>query len=329
MCKLKNYQCAICKRFFKKKSSWSNHVKICKSSEENVEAIRRFYNQGFPCEKIAQMGFSMHTIQFALKEITRTTSEASRLSHKLRPRKHSEETKQKISEKLKKSSRGWNKKSYAEDFFERFLVNNGYRKDIDFFREFPVGIYRCDFCFLKLRLVVEIDGLQHYKYKNRQISDSKKEFLLKSLGFKVLRICYKYLCKDTTLILNDVLKILQNTKEQELLIQELSNSQLRFLNLLDELQKRKLLDSEKKKNEKINKINEKLELLKSIDMSKRGWIQEAKNKLGVSGTSIRRFLRLYRPDIDKQTYFKGRNQPKKYEFVRNWKEYYRGSNSVG
>lgn len=288
--------CQRCSRSIPKQS-YSKHVCI---TQGECEKILLFYNQGLCSREIIEKGFASNLVSYALKGKFRSLSEAIKLS----------------------KGKGWKNYSYAEDFFERFLENNKFKLGIDYVREFQVSRYRIDFFFPKLKLAIEIDGQQHYKYKNRQISDKSKDNLLKSLDYKVLRISFKALFNNTKQILEKVLNILKNTKEQEVEIKNLTKVQLKTLNLLDEINKRKELKKKQSEDKRKEEILNKLKILETIDMSKRGWLNEAKNKLKISGTSIRRFLRINFPDIEEQTYFKKRTGNKKYQNL-DWEKYYR------
>jgi very-short-patch-repair endonuclease len=149
-------------------------------------------------------------------------------------------------------NKGWKKYSYAEEFFDRFLKNNNFKIYDDYFREFHVSIYRIDFFFPKLRIAIEIDGQQHYKYKNRQISDKKKDALLTSLDYKVVRISFKVLYSNTKIVLSEILEILKNTEKQEVLLKDFSDSQLKCLKMFNEIEKRKVEKSKERSNKKQN-----------------------------------------------------------------------------
>ena len=58
--------------------------------------------------------------------------------------------------------------------------------DYQFFRQKPVGAYIVDFYCPKARLVIEVDGGQHYTDEGRA-SDLKRDKLLQSFGLKVIR----------------------------------------------------------------------------------------------------------------------------------------------
>ena len=98
--------------------------------------------------------------------------------------------------------------SYPEKFFNQFLLNNKYKIDDDYIREYRVSYYRIDFYFPKKKLAIEIDGRQHYFYKRQYESDVKKDELLKSMGINVIRIPWKELCNNTKVKLKDILNML-------------------------------------------------------------------------------------------------------------------------
>ncbi|TWT68204.1 endonuclease domain-containing protein [Crateriforma conspicua] len=56
-----------------------------------------------------------------------------------------------------------------------------------FRREHPIGAYTVDFVCLELRLVVEVDGKDHFTPQGRD-RDAQRDAFLRSEGFEVLRI---------------------------------------------------------------------------------------------------------------------------------------------
>ena len=59
---------------------------------------------------------------------------------------------------------------------------NGFR----FIRQKPIGDYIVDFYIPSAKIVIEIDGSQHYEKENRK-DDKERDFKLNSEGIKVLR----------------------------------------------------------------------------------------------------------------------------------------------
>ena len=53
-------------------------------------------------------------------------------------------------------------------------------------RQKTIGNYIVDFCCSKAKIIIELDGSQHYEDKGR-LADSARDEYLKAEGFKVLR----------------------------------------------------------------------------------------------------------------------------------------------
>ena len=59
-------------------------------------------------------------------------------------------------------------------------------KETQFYRQKPIGNYITDFYCPKAKLIIEIDGSQHYEEKGIKKDKIRDEYF-KSLGLKVLR----------------------------------------------------------------------------------------------------------------------------------------------
>lgn len=114
-------------------------------------------------------------------------------------RKHSEETKKKISESMKnahKERRAHNigecrwkcEPSYPEKFFIDVIKNEF--QDHKYIREYYILGYSLDFAWVDKKLEIEIDGEQHEKIEN-QIHDQQRDKILEENGWKTLRIKWK------------------------------------------------------------------------------------------------------------------------------------------
>ncbi len=80
-------------------------------------------------------------------------------------------------------------------------------KNYQFFRQKPIGKYIVDFYCKEARLVIEIDGGQHYENKNIE-ADKKRDNFLKSLGLKNMRFTNLDILKNVD---NVVAKICNGT----------------------------------------------------------------------------------------------------------------------
>jgi len=59
-------------------------------------------------------------------------------------------------------------------------------KNIQFYRQRPIGSYIVDFVSLSHKIVIEIDGGQHFEEKNK-LKDQQRDTFLNKLGFTVIR----------------------------------------------------------------------------------------------------------------------------------------------
>lgn len=114
-------------------------------------------------------------------------------------KKHSEESKKKISEGMKnahKERRAHNigecrwkcEPSYPEKFFIDVIKNEF--QEQKYVREYYILGYSLDFAWVDKKLEIEIDGDQHEKIEN-QIHDQQRDKILEENGWKTLRIKWK------------------------------------------------------------------------------------------------------------------------------------------
>ena len=78
--------------------------------------------------------------------------------------------------------------------------------EIRFKRQHPIGPYIVDFYCPQAKLVIELDGRQHYTQKGMENDEIRTEFLKKQ-GLRVLRIsnykireCFKSTCESIDLL---------------------------------------------------------------------------------------------------------------------------------
>lgn len=91
-----------------------------------------------------------------------------------------------MSKRHRKKFRRWlnNQNFPSEIWFLNKLKNENIDKSL-FIRNFPVERYFVDFCFIKFKLAIEIDGSFH---NNRVELDFKRDLMIKKLGYEVIRI---------------------------------------------------------------------------------------------------------------------------------------------
>jgi len=72
-----------------------------------------------------------------------------------------------------------------------------------FRRQVPIGTYIVDFICLRKKLVVELDGGQHYEPEGRA-KDAKRDEFLRAQGLRVLRFSDYDVLKDADTVLHRI-----------------------------------------------------------------------------------------------------------------------------
>lgn len=133
----------------------------------------------------------------------------------------SKETRIKVSLKMKKAhleGRAWNigksrwnnQPSYPEKFFMIVIENEFIDKN--YVREYSLGIYSLDFAWPNKKLCIEIDGEQHKRFQNIIERDKRKDKIILNSGWKVLRIEWKEMYKDTKYWIKIAKEFIDNSK---------------------------------------------------------------------------------------------------------------------
>ena len=86
----------------------------------------------------------------------------------------------------------------------------------DFLKKLPVTVHRqkifenyiVDFCCMKFKVIIEIDGSQHYTEEN-ELADKVRDKYFSDLGFKVLRYSNLDVNKNFNGVCNDILKYIK------------------------------------------------------------------------------------------------------------------------
>ena len=92
----------------------------------------------------------------------------------------------------------------AEEILWKFLRRNqlGYK----FRRQFSVNNVVADFCCEQLKLVVELDGWTH-DFETTQLKDVRKQKMLESNGYKVIRYTNEQVYGDIGVIVDGLKRI--------------------------------------------------------------------------------------------------------------------------
>jgi very-short-patch-repair endonuclease len=101
--------------------------------------------------------------------------------------------------------------SVTEKIFWGFVRNNKLG-GFQFRRQYPIGKYFVDFVCLEKRLVVELDGDQHFNEAGI-VYDNKRTDFIKSQGFDVVRIPNIDLLKEKKAVVYSLWRVLNEEVE--------------------------------------------------------------------------------------------------------------------
>jgi len=228
--------------------------------------------------------------------------------------------KQKISESMKlahEEGRAWNigksrwnnEQSYPEIFFEK-VINNEFENK-EYIKEYPISIWSYDFAWPKIKRLIEIDGEQHKRFEIYQERDIKKDNYAKTLGWKILRIEWKEIFKDTKKWINIAKTFIDNIENIKNLEIPCSNCNLQtdiFIpkNLKPKFKKplikQRLLN--KQKYEQIQKEKIPVLLNSGIDFSKYGWVSKASKILNIHQQKVNFWMKRFLPEFYEKECFK-------------------------
>jgi very-short-patch-repair endonuclease len=97
----------------------------------------------------------------------------------------------------------------AERKLWRLLRHN--QLGVHFRRQVPFGSYILDFFCFQAKLVIELDGSQHYYAKAGSVSDSKRDTYLKNQGLTVLRFNNKEFLRNPDAVVQAIYEYIQKT----------------------------------------------------------------------------------------------------------------------
>lgn len=100
---------------------------------------------------------------------------------------------------------------------ERLIWSRVRRKqilEVQFYRQKPIANFIVDFYAPMLRLVIEIDGAQHFKAEHLQ-HDKARDASLNALGLKVLRFNNHVVLTETDSVIEAIYQVaaMQNNKD--------------------------------------------------------------------------------------------------------------------
>ena len=264
--------CKICNKEIKNENALSKHIRL-KHNIDIVQYYVKFNNFKIPkCPYCNKDRMRRKNLDF-----NQTCGDKLCVS-KNRSKKNKEllenGMREKISISMKKAhseGRAWNigksrwnnEPSYPEKFFIQVIENEF--DDKHYIREYNVGKYSIDFAWIYKKIAIEIDGDQHYRFKEYKERDIKKD-----------KYCNNFINNGSFTI--DEQKI---TVDYKILKRKLNNDQL--------------INVKSHNNRKCNKnnVNLKIDKIKNsnIDFSKRGWVSEVSKILEISPQKVTQWMR--------------------------------------
>ena len=187
--------------------------------------IQKYYDEGHSePDVVKKFKISSRTLYYAKKHgyfTYRSRSEAAKLAYAKKPRKHTQETKDKISKSrikyleehpdqvpylLNHYSKG---DSYPEKYFKKVFKN----EKIKLTEKYQIWLYQLDFADVKKKIDIEIDGSQHYVDLRIVESDKRRTKYLMDRGWKVYRVRWsdykKMSMDDKRKIVNEIKELLK------------------------------------------------------------------------------------------------------------------------
>jgi very-short-patch-repair endonuclease len=298
------FKCVNCNKEINNSYNYKNHSLKCdKLFSIKKDIINLYLNEKCSILEIRKkFNISYGDIKLVLLNSIRSLSEAVKIAHIKYPNKfkHSEKTKEilriKRLEYLKNNTleTDWRSSNmpYPESLFLKYLETNNFQENYLIIREYSVFPYYIDFAFINEKVAVEIDGSQHLKL-DVKIKDEKKDDLLRSLGWIVIRISENEIKQDIENCFNFILEIL---KKQSTFI---NNDTIR-LGIIKEKSSKKLKHKDnfgftKKEYEKFKKSRlcerPPYEVLKKMILEL-GYVKVGKI-YNVSDNSIRKWVKFY------------------------------------
>jgi very-short-patch-repair endonuclease len=282
----------------KKSEKWYEAMKARrgKAQIEYVDFTCPFCNEVFSHKTPSAKG--LH-INFCFKNPNRKVYKGHSIS---------DETKKRISLSMKKAisegrATGWHKRkagtqSYPEQWFEKVIQNEF--EDKDYVTELSVGKWFLDFAWKKKMLYIEIDGEQHND-PNRAKSDAKKDEFCKELGWKCLRLQWRYICSHTQEAIKAAKDFIDNGKVCEV---EWVDKKALKKKELETLKNEGRINSLGRAtsaclNPEVWEQRKDLILNSGVDLMKFGWISEVMKKTNLSKGQVYNTIKKFNLDCYK------------------------------
>jgi len=109
----------------------------------------------------------------------------------------------KYNKNIKQISRALRKNMTKEEVILWSRIKRKQIKEVRFYRQKPIGNYISDFYCPKAKLIIELDGSQHYEKEGIE-KDEIRDSYFESLGLKVLRFTNLDILKNLNGVLEEI-----------------------------------------------------------------------------------------------------------------------------
>jgi very-short-patch-repair endonuclease len=239
-------------------------------------------------------------------------------------KKHTEESKNKISEGLKKAHQdnrhpGWlnsnrKNKSYPEKLFLDVSSKLGLFEKYDIIDQFPFHRYFFDFAIIDCKVDVEIDGSQHYRTNEAIKYDKLRDEFTNSKGWKVYRISAKELKLDPIKEISMLIEFLDSKLTHRVYsredLKEFFNKKYKRLHGTT----KDYMEAKKKSWENKNKKYIEQILNSNIDFSKFGWVSKVSEIINQKPQKVNSWMKRIMPEFYEERCFKKKINKKTLEF---------------
>ncbi len=282
------FKCKYCNEEFENAKKVAAHTKWCKQNP----------NRGIGVLKTKQ-----RYCVVCGKEIVWDKKHKSKVCNnencKKEIKKHSEKTKKILSEKRKKwlkdhpDSHPWkNNNKFISKPCEQ-LKNILQENNILFEKEFtPIEdrFFSIDIFIPSKNIGLEINGNQHYtKDGNLKEYYQNRHNIIEANGIKLIEIHYAMVYNNSFII--DLLELIHNSKEINI------DAYKKDIKLS---KKQKIIEQKRyRENKKKEKIQERIQKIQNMDInfSELGWNKKVADKLRISHTQVRRFMKKHMPEF--------------------------------
>jgi very-short-patch-repair endonuclease len=295
--------CNVCKQMISN-TCYKQHKNNCNLTENNIADAKKYFSLFVSWSEIKRKtGLRESEMRKIFKNEKRSLTQIFKVVHA-----------------LNKTNSWIHKESYAEKFFNNFLISEGFVEGKDYIREYQVSFYRIDFFFQSLNIAIEIDGQQHVRLRHQIDIDRRKNLFLREQNVEVIRLFWKDMFQDTKEKLSKIANYLKGQQvdisiivrkleypdNSEIIIQKINKNKEMSIKkhikilitcLKKVLKKRPKIKKREENSRNVFIIRKELLINSNIDFFKNGWLAKLSRLWNVSHTHAKRHLKEYFPEV--------------------------------